>query len=133
MTQGQLEGSARELVVTIDLMRRGFEVFRTVCPNSSFDIVAHKNGFLLRIEVKGDNKTRTPRGTGPVGCIGTRTKTNDTDCRKFDILAAVKGNSVRYLRSALHTFNAASKELVGEEVVNPKTTKKNLLRRESMV
>lgn len=127
MTDHQLEGAARELIASADLIRRGFEVFRTVCPNSSFDLVAHKNGILLCIEVRGDN-TKIPVNS-PIG--STKGK-RDADCRKFDVVAAVDGQNVRYLRSVLHTFNAASKELVGEEVVHPSTRKDHIARRDAM-
>lgn len=122
-----LEGAAREAIAKADLLRKGFEVFGAEAGNTSFDIVAHKYGFLIRVEVKGEAKS--PR-TSPVAFAA---KSNRLDCRKFDILAVVEGNSVRYLRSVLHPFNAASKALVGEEISSNHTTKKNLKRRESMV
>src|ERR1017187_5285102 len=109
MTQDQREGAAREAVVTADLLRRGFDVFSAACGNPPFDLVAYKSGIMLRVEVKGSN-TRVPR-SGPVGSTSRASK---VDCRKFDVLAAVDGQSVRYIRSILHPFNAASKELVGE-------------------
>lgn len=46
------EGAARQALVIVDLLRRGFEVFAEV-GNSSFDLVAHKDGTLIKIEVKG--------------------------------------------------------------------------------
>jgi PD-(D/E)XK endonuclease len=120
-----LEGAAREAIVKADLLRRGFEVYGTESGNCSFDIVAYKHDHLLRIEVKGEAKA--PR-TSPVAILSASTM----DCRKFDILAVVEGNSVRYLRSILYEFNAASKELVGEETLNHHITKKNLQRRKAM-
>ena len=121
-----LEGAAREAVVKANLFRRGFEVYGTEGGNASFDIVAYKYGHLLRVDVRGTKKA--PK-IGPVSSTDKRTGV----CTKFDILAVVEGNAVRYLRSILHPFNAASKELVGEETVNGNITKKNLLRRKSMV
>lgn len=122
-----LEGAAREAVVKADLFRRGFEVYGTEGGNSSFDIVAYKHGFLLRIEVKGSNKC--PR-TSP---FAWDSKSINLNCRHCDIVAGVKGNSVRYIRSVLHTFNAASKELVGEEITSSRTRHDMLQRRQSMV
>jgi len=127
VTQHQLEGAARELVVTTDLLRRGFEVYRSACPHSSFDLIAYKAGFVIRIEVKGEG--RAPANS-PVGACAPQSK---VDCRKFDVLAAVEGNNVRYLRSAMHTFNEASAELVGEEVIDPSTRKDYLARRATML
>lgn len=46
------KGPQGELFVCIDLMNRGFEVFRAVGNFESFDLVAHKDGRLLRIQVK---------------------------------------------------------------------------------
>jgi Holliday junction resolvase-like predicted endonuclease len=126
MIQIHAEGAAREAICKADLLRRGFEVFIAGAGNTSFDIVAYKHGILLRVEVKGGHH-KIP-STSPVASI-----CKSLDCRKFDVLAAVEGNTVRYLRSLFHTFNAASKELVGEEVASKMTSKKNLLRRESMV
>jgi len=120
------EGAAREAICKADLLRRGFEVFVAEAGNTSFDIVAYKHGLLLRVEVRGRKKA--PH-TGPVSSMDNRTGV----CTKFDVLAVVDNSEVHYLRSILHTFNEASKELVGEEVASKKTTKKNLLRRESMV
>lgn len=126
MTQDQLEGAARELIVASDLMRRGFEVFRAACANSTFDLVASKHDMLLRVEVVGERSGgRVPKNS-PVGGTGKR------DCHRFDIIAAVNGEKIRYLRSVLHAFNCASRELVRKETTNPKTTKKNLIRRNAM-
>jgi hypothetical protein len=119
------EGAAREAIVKADLLRKGFEVFGAEAGNTSFDIVAYKYGFLLRMEVKGYSKR--PH-TSPVAVTS-----GAWDCRKFDVLASVEGTSVHYFRSVFHNFNAASKELVGEEVIDPNTRKDLLLRRESMV
>ena len=122
-----LEGAAREAICKADLLRRGFEVFGAEAGNTSFDIVAHKHGLLLRVEVKGEPKA--PR-TSP---IAYTSNSNSVDCRKFDILAVVDGNSVRYLRSIYHPFNAASQELVGEEIPSSSTRHDLLRRRKSMV
>lgn len=46
------KGPLGELFVCMDLMEKGFEVFRAVGNFESFDLVAHKSGKLLRIQVK---------------------------------------------------------------------------------
>jgi hypothetical protein len=120
------EGAAREAICKADLLRRGFEVFVAGAGNTSFDIVAYKHGLLLRIEVKGGH--HVPH-TSPVAICSH----SNWNCHRFDILACVDGSNVRYLRSIFHTFNAASKELVGEEIASKMTRKDLLLRRESMV
>jgi hypothetical protein len=123
----QRVGAIRVNVVCADLQRRNYEVFREdgLC---SFDIVAHKAGELLRIEVKGDG-TKIPR-KGPIG-----TAKGKIDCRKFDVLAAVReleeGFGVRYIHSIAHTHTMASYELTGADAYSNHTTKKNISRAEN--
>jgi hypothetical protein len=131
MRDNQRVGSIRVNIVSADLQSKSYEVFREdgLC---SFDLVAHKNGELLRVEVKGDTRTKVPK-TSPVASMAGYGKKHGIDCRRFDVLAAVdESNNVRYLRSAVHKFTAASKELVGEEVVNSRTTKMRLARRREL-
>ena len=45
-------GALGELRVSIDLMRRGYEVFRALSPSSPCDLIAMKDGKVLRIEVR---------------------------------------------------------------------------------
>ena len=45
-------GARNELVVAIDLIEKGFAVFRSLISNSPFDLVAYRNKQLYRIEVK---------------------------------------------------------------------------------
>jgi PD-(D/E)XK endonuclease len=45
-------GAVNELRVCIDLLARGFEVFRSVSPASSCDLAVLKDGRLLRVEVR---------------------------------------------------------------------------------
>src|ERR1017187_10565637 len=129
MRDNQRVGSIRVNIVSADLQSRGFEVFREdgLC---SFDLVVHKDGELLRVEVKGSG-TKVPRGN-VIGSTSTKTK---IDCRKFDIMAAVKelelgGFSVRYLHSqgTLSSRNhlVAAYELAGSPEYSKHTTKKNL-------
>ena len=120
-------GSMRVNVVCADLQSKGFEVFREdgLC---SFDIVAHKDKKLLRIEIKG--MSRLPK-KGPVGCTSSGC---ELDARNFDVLAGVKelpnsgGFSIRYSHSIFHTHNLASYELTGPDIYSDKTTRKNLSR-----
>jgi hypothetical protein len=125
VNKGLLEGAAREATVKADLMRRDFEVYGAECGSASFDLAAYKYGILIRVEVKGEGKA--PR-TSPVGSCSDNSRANSADCRKFDILAAVDGQNVRYVRSLLCEPNAVTQELVGTESVNPKTPKKHLAR-----
>lgn len=45
-------GAMSELQVSIDLMNRGYEVYRALSPASSSDILAIKNGKIFDIEVR---------------------------------------------------------------------------------
>ena len=135
MRDNQRVGSIRVNIVSADLQSRGFEVFREdgLC---SFDLVAHKGGELLRVEVKGDHKPgaggKIPRGN-VVGGTGANSK---MDCRKFDVLAVVGRDdlNVRYLHSqgtlSARKHTVAAYELAGSPEYSIHTTKKNLKRAE---
>src|SRR5208337_2252007 len=45
-------GAVSELEVAADLMRREFEVFRALSPAASCDLIAIREGRILRIEVR---------------------------------------------------------------------------------
>lgn len=45
-------GAAAELVVAIDLIRQGYETYRALSPASGADLVAFKDGDLIRLEVR---------------------------------------------------------------------------------
>jgi len=45
-------GAISELRVAIDLLSKGFNVFRSMSPNSPCDLAILKNGDLLKIEVR---------------------------------------------------------------------------------
>lgn len=46
------KGAAGELIVCVDLLSKGWEVFRAVSPQCSCDLVAHRAGELVRVEVR---------------------------------------------------------------------------------
>jgi len=81
------QGASSELRVVIDLISKGYMVFRNVCPTGSIDLIAverGKNGSVLRVEVK-----TCPRGS--------EVKTKYNECF-FDHLAVVNysGNITYY-------------------------------------
>jgi hypothetical protein len=45
-------GALSELIIASDLLRRHYEVFRSVSPSCSCDLIALRNGVSLRIEVR---------------------------------------------------------------------------------
>lgn len=45
-------GAVGELLVSAELLSKGYSVYRSVSPHSPFDLVACKNGEMVSIEVK---------------------------------------------------------------------------------
>lgn len=45
-------GAAGELLATVDMIAKGYEVFRAVSPSTSCDLIALKDGKLYRVEVR---------------------------------------------------------------------------------
>lgn len=45
-------GAVSEMLVSADLLRRGYHVFRAISPNGPVDLIAMKDGKPWRIEVK---------------------------------------------------------------------------------
>ena len=79
-------GALNELRAAVDLMARGYHVFRALSPSCECDLIATSNGQSLRIEVRTAYR-------GPNGKLHCRTiKSN-----KADILAAVMPNEIVYL------------------------------------
>lgn len=92
-------GAIVELAVAVDLLRRGFDVFRALSPSCSCDLVALKPGLVLRIEVR--TMIYYEKGQR---CYATAPK----DTSKFDVLAAwdpIK-ETIQYIPSLL-TWEAA--------------------------
>ena len=52
-------GALAELIVSADLLRQGYEVFRSVSPHASCDIIAHKDEKMLRVEVRTGHKNKS--------------------------------------------------------------------------
>lgn len=79
-------GTISELVVSIDLMIKGYEVFRALSPHCSCDLAILNGGKLMTIEVKTTQKD-------------TNGKFNQTPIysHKADIGALVVGNDVLYV------------------------------------
>jgi Holliday junction resolvase-like predicted endonuclease len=57
----QSRGAVSELLVSADLMARGFEVFRAVSHAASCDLIAMRDGETIRVEVKSADQTETGR------------------------------------------------------------------------
>ncbi len=51
-------GTLSELLVAIDLINRGFYVFRSITPNSPCDLIAEKDGQIVKLEVRTGNRSK---------------------------------------------------------------------------
>ena len=80
-------GAIGELGVSIDLMQRGYEVFRSVSAHASCDLIAVKGERMYRVEVRSAHVHKT---TGKV-------YVNDKGLGRLDILAMYTLNGVIYL------------------------------------
>lgn len=78
-------GTINELRVCVDLLLKGYEVFRSVSSMCSCDLAILKDGKLLRLEVK-------------TGYYLTNMKLGKPQIRgqKFDILAIVTRDKIHY-------------------------------------
>jgi Holliday junction resolvase-like predicted endonuclease len=74
-------GTISEMMVCQDLLKSGYYVFRSISPNSPFDIIASKNGSLIKIEVR----TAAKRIDGSWGVNKKTGHENDM----YDTIAAV--------------------------------------------
>ena len=69
----------------MDLLQKGYVVYRAIEGTASCDLAVLKNGRLLRIEVTTGHRK-------PYGGVGTPKK----DARKFDILAITLPETILY-------------------------------------
>lgn len=80
-------GAVGELSVTVDLLRRNYEVFRNVSQHGSCDLIAMKVGRIIRVEVKSSTiNTETGKVYIPL----------HLDASKFDLLAIYSAAGVLY-------------------------------------
>jgi hypothetical protein len=71
-------GALGEILVSADLMKKGYEVYRAMSPSSSCDVLARKNEKFYSVEVR----------TGYKSLDGSKVTTNRVNI-KADILAIV--------------------------------------------
>ena len=83
------KGALNELRICVDLLEKGFEVFRSVSPSCSCDLAILKDKKLIRVEV-------TSGWVNPQGKLLRNKSKKESD--KNDILATVYlGNKIDYL------------------------------------
>ena len=83
-------GTIAELQVSMDLLLKGYEVFRALSPSTSCDLAVLREGQLLRIEVR----TVAARKNGDIVCPN-----KPKDAGRHDIFAAVCCGQIRYFPS----------------------------------
>jgi hypothetical protein len=89
-------GTVSELVVAVDLLRRGFSVFRAMSPACNCDLAVLSDGRLCRVEVKTAYITKSGELTHPT-----------VDCSRFDVLALVRGDLISYRPSITEWFETS--------------------------
>lgn len=82
-------GALNELRVAVDLMMKGFHVFRALSPACPCDLLAFQGKTLLRIEVKTAYRSATTNKL-------IRPPLQEQRGRDFDILACVLLNEIIY-------------------------------------
>jgi hypothetical protein len=82
-------GTISELVAAIDLMRRGYDVFRALSAQSSCDLVAIGHDQMLRIEVRSTTYGKVGK---PYAVAARR------DAGRFDVYALVTSDGVVHHR-----------------------------------
>jgi hypothetical protein len=81
-------GALSELRVAVDLLSKGYEVFRALSPSASCDIIALRAGKILRIE----SRTATYRKDG----IRNSKKPLSKDVGRQDVFAWVLPDCIQY-------------------------------------
>ncbi len=82
-------GAYHELKVSLDLISKGYEVFRALSPSCSCDLIALKNGKSLRVEVT----------TGAFQALrqGNTLYWAKHDPKKYDLLVVVADSNIYYM------------------------------------
>jgi len=80
------KGAINELLVCLDLLKKGYDVFRAVSPSSSCDLIVLKDKKLFRVEVT----------SGWIRKGKKYSNKNQRDLNKMDILAIVFKSEIVY-------------------------------------
>lgn len=96
------KGTANELLVAADLMKKGFDVFKALSHNSSCDLIFIDKNNLYRVEVKTIIKNIFKKGTPkcftehPERAAPFLNKNLEKNKDKFDYLAVVYKTKIKY-------------------------------------
>jgi len=109
-------GAINELRASVDLLRRGYSVFRALSPSCPCDLVLLKDGDVFRVEVTTGHNSSNGRLYYP-----------KKDPQLYDILAIVTSDSIIYftenadLKAALipGLKNGDSEGKAGAEILDP--------------
>ena len=87
-------GAEGELRVTVDLMGKGYEVYRAMSPSASVDLIVLKDSKALRVEVTKGNRKGNPEVL----------KWAPHNALRFDVLAVWEADGkITYMGSLLAT------------------------------
>ena len=87
-------GAANEMLVSADLLKQGYEVFRALSGHASCDLLAMRDSIVERVEVRTAFPSRTTKKDGTLYIPVTQSQLD-----KFDTLAIVHlDGSISYLR-----------------------------------
>ena len=111
------KGVLGELAFTIHLIQRGYTILNPLNPNSSYDLVAEKNGNFMRIQVK----YCTPRnGRIRVELERPKRKTKNYRDRNVDAMGAYDSQSEKCYLIPISQINEKSE--IWLRVDNPKNS-----------
>jgi len=85
-------GAVSELVACVDLMKKGYDVFRAVSPSCPCDLIIRKGGLTFRVEVRTAQKLLNGKFSYPC---------TKKDEGRSDIFALVCGDAVMYVPELL--------------------------------
>lgn len=91
-------GALAELVVAVDLMERGLEVFHAMSPSSSCDLAVLDGAVLRRVEVRTGHRTATGR------LVFFRNPRDDGRHDLFAVVLHTEPREILYLDPALEPF-----------------------------
>lgn len=77
-------GAFAEMIISADLLRRGFEVYRSLSAHSSCDLVAIRGDLFFRVEVKSAHVMNGTSGK-PTGVL--HFSASKLDPENYDLLA----------------------------------------------
>ena len=91
-------GAMSELMVCADLLKRGFDVYRSVTRTGLFDLIAAKNGIVCRVEVKTAHKLSQ-------GGLSSRFRPNQIGTHDIAAYVLIREGKIQYSRDIQKWFD----------------------------